>query len=579
MARRVAGTLIAAVTLLFVIVGFFGTANPGTLVPESSASRGQWPVFTVTGVTDAGRQAGLRVGDVLDYRLLTPLERYRFGLWDSGVIPATTDSTALGIVAANQSFTIPYLRDGKKIAIVQRTASAGLSDQIATVFTDVLSGFCALFAALLLVRGRDRASFLAGVFLAFLGTCGLPFVYGFNGFYTIASLSVPSEAWIGIVGQVCGLVALYLFAESLLPAQTRPLVRWLCRALYAPMVVFATASNAIAARFLALGDVDSMTLNYFMVPLYLVGLAVVLAMVWYASIDRHQTQRISVRIIFWSLLVGFSGVVFNAFCIGFLNGAWPLDGAFGLTLLAMPVGFAYVIFTRSLYDVDFFVSRAALYAILLGIVVAVIALTESFLDHVALGRFGNIALSFAIPIALGLSMRWIGGNVERFLQGTLYRDKTAAHERLRALASDFAEAHDPDVLARQVIVEIHRTFKCSCAVYRHDGTAYVPSVAEGFDHRLTVVAQDDPAFMRLRRSRATVDLRSFETALPRHGLLFPLIVVGRVYGAILVGVRPHDQWYDPDDQSVIRSVASELAAALLWLRDNSTPRAAYSLLQ
>jgi hypothetical protein len=74
------------------------------------------------------------------------------------------------------------------------------------------------------------------------------------------------------------------------------------------------------------------------------------------------------------------------------------------------------VFTKNLYDVDFFVSRAALYAILLGIVVAVIALTESFLDHDVLGRFGNIVVSFAIPIVLGLSMSWIGGRRARSRQ-------------------------------------------------------------------------------------------------------------------------------------------------------------------
>ena len=257
MARRVAGTLIAAATLLFVVVSFFGTANIGTLVPESSGSRGQWPVFTVTGVTDAGREAGLRVGDVLDYRRLTPLERYRFDLWDSGVIPqAALGTTAFGSVAANESFTIPYLRNGKVVPIVQRTDSAGLSDQVAAIVTDILSAFCAIFGALLLVRGRDRASFLGGIFLALLSMGGLPFVYGFNGFYAIEALAVPSEVWI-MLGQVGVVLALYLFAESLLPSQTRPAVRWICRALYAPLIIVDLVSNYIAVRFLTLGDVDS----------------------------------------------------------------------------------------------------------------------------------------------------------------------------------------------------------------------------------------------------------------------------------------------------------------------------------
>jgi hypothetical protein len=572
MARRVASALISAATLLFVIVSFFGTANQGSLVRYESSYRGTWPVFTVTGVTDAGERAGLRPGDVLDFRKLTPLERYRFDMWDSGpvsVLQNVGNGAALGFVAANQQFTIPYTRQGREVRIVRRTEAAPWNDRFAAILTDIFNGFCVIFGALLLIRGRDRASLLGGLFLLATSVSGLNYMYGYDGFFTIGSVAVASQILEPTIGLATS-VLLYLFAESFLPVTTPPVVKWIGRTLYAPSLLFINIIGLYyAVRYLIIGDVDPLANigQYFSGPAYFLGILTVLAVVWYASIERQQTQRISVRIIFWSLLAGFSGIFVNMIFIGMLSAEWPLDGLLGLTMMALPVGFAYVVFTKNLYDIDFFVSRAALYAILLGIVVAVIALTESFLDHVALGRFGNIVVSFAVPIVLGLSMRWIGGRVESALQSTLYRDKVAAHERLLALVEDFSEAHNPDMLAGQVIAEIHRTFKTHCAVYHHDGAAYVPYVAEGFERRPAPVPQDDPAFMRLRRSRSVVDLRSFETALPRHGLLFPLTVVGRVYGAIFVGARPHDQWYDPDDQSVLRSVASELASALLWLRD------------
>ena len=569
MARRVAGSIVAAATLLFVVVSFWGTANPGLLVQYWTGATGTWPAFTVTGVTAAGRAAGLRPGDVLDYRRLTPYERYSLDLWDSG--PTANVATFVGgILPANASFNIPYMRNGAEVTIVHRTVPAPWSDNMAVILTDVLAGFAAVFGALLMIRGRERASFFGGLFLSTMSVAGLPFVYGFDGFYAIKSLALGSLV-ISVVLLPVVLVTLYLFVGSLLPDEVGMPTRWVFRLLYLPVVVFTCITVYLALRFVAIGDVNSFShvVGLAVAVSYDISIAVVLAMAWYASVEPHQTQRVSVRVIFWSLLIGFSGIVANTMTVGFANAQWPLDGALSLTLLAIPFGLAYVVFTKNLYDIDFFVSRAALYAILLAIVVAVIALTENFLDHVALGRYGNIAFSFAVPIALGLSMRWIGGRVEAMLQSTLYRDKTLAHETLRSLAEDFAEAHDPDALARRVVVEIHKTFKGACAVYRQEGAAYVPYAAEGFERALAPVPQDDPAFMRLRRSRSTVDLRTFETALPHRGLLFPLSVVGRVYGAIFVGARPHEQWYDPDDQSVIRGVARELAAALLWLRDNA----------
>lgn len=130
----------------------------------------------------------------------------------------------------------------------------------------------------------------------------------------------------------------------------------------------------------------------------------------------------------------------------------------------------------------------------------------------------------------------------------------------------------PKDSAGRVAREIHKQFNAQTAVYRFANDGYAPCAAEGVDlARLPFIAQDDPVFMRLRRSRIPVDTRQFDTALPFTGLAFPLIVLGRVYGAILAGSRPHGQWYDPDDQEVIAAVARELGTALLWLRSDSAP--------
>ncbi|HKU69157.1 MAG TPA: hypothetical protein VJP85_15400 [Candidatus Baltobacteraceae bacterium] len=58
-----------------------------------------------------------------------------------------------------------------------------------------------------------------------------------------------------------------------------------------------------------------------------------------------------------------------------------------------------------------------------------------------------------------------------------------------------------------------------------------------------------------------------ETAVPCHGMLFPLATFGRTSGALLVGGRPHQQSYDPDDQSLFAELSHELGIALLCLRD------------
>ncbi len=572
MTRTVVGALISVATLVFVVASIFGTLNQGSIVRYESSSRGAWPVFTMTHVTKAGRDAGLRPGDVLDFRLLTPLERYRFNLWGSGPVSGYNggDDVTLGSVGAEQTFSLPYQRDGKIVRILRRTTSAPWNDRVSALVSDVLSVFSAIFGALLLLRGRDRASLLGGLFLEALAISGLPFMWGFNGFFAIGPLAVAS--WVvTVLTTALSLVLLYLFAESFVPVQVSPVALWAFRVLYAPNVILLAVFGYFEIRYMFVGDVDAQQsgLAFALAIAYILGFVVVLAAVWFASVEPRQRQPLTVRIIFWSLVVAFSGPTVDAVVTGLWNLSLPFDGALGLTIMVMPVAVAYVVFTKNVYDLDFFVSRAALYAILLGVIVAVIALTESFLDHVFLGRFGNIAVSFAIPILLGLSMRWIGGHIENGLQRTLYREKKAAHDRLLAMVEDFSEAHDPDALARHAIGEIYRTFKGACAIYRFDEGVYTPYAIHGFERAPEVVPQDDPAFMRLRRTHATVDVRGIETLLPRNGLLLPLTVVGRVHGGIYVGARPHSQWYDPDDQFVLRTIAAELAAALLWLKDEA----------
>lgn len=239
-----------------------------------------------------------------------------------------------------------------------------------------------------------------------------------------------------------------------------------------------------------------------------------------AAATSRGAGAAAVRVLFVSSLIGFGAdSVFEIANIvtgtlGFVVPIWAVYGLLAAWIILI-AGYLYAIFAGRLYDVDFFINRTVVYGIVIAIVAGALALIESFIERTAVGHAGSLVLSLIATVLLGLSLRWIGQRVEAVVEHTFYRGKLAAHERLRALADDFAEAHNADGLAPRVARELHKQFGARTVIYRFDDNGYAPCAADGIElGRLAVIDQDDPVFMRLRRSRRQVDTRELDTALP-----------------------------------------------------------------
>jgi hypothetical protein len=537
--------LVAATYITIVAVGY---AHLGTLPrlatykPTSSTSE------IVASVTPTGRAAGLRAGDIID--------RTRLSSADLEFIGRTIPT---GIAGTNYRF--PVIRNGAPTELsfeLQPAHDRTLRDSLDIALRIIMT----LTGLFLIARGRDALSLYAGLYFA-----TWPLAQGFSFTYNAAGLSVAVILqFTSIVILVAGFMARFLFGYELLPKPTG-------RAIAASFYVFAVAitlTEGICAIVrltpvytplqvsAAWGFVyGAMQPIANIVTLLLIGLAVVL-------MDREKAK--SVRIIFWAFAVGLAGPTVN----GVLNLAGqpiPLYGALNLTYLVPAVVLPYVLFTRRLIAIDFFVSKAAIYAIVLSIIVGVFVLLERLLEQLALSRTASIALQLAVPLALGFSLKWIERGTESFVERLLYRSKLRATDRLNALASDFPHMHDISALTRRVTDEVRREMRLPGVVlYQQEEEAYIPiSEAPAGAPLHPPVGIDDPAFVRLRSTHKPVETAGFQTSVAAAGLLIPLVVFGKVTGALYCQYRESGERFDPDEVDVLANLARDLAVAMVWM--------------
>jgi GAF domain-containing protein len=77
-----------------------------------------------------------------------------------------------------------------------------------------------------------------------------------------------------------------------------------------------------------------------------------------------------------------------------------------------------------------------------------------------------------------------------------------------------------------------------------------------------VITADDAAIACLRADMQDVDLADIQSALTGEGYGFALAVQGRLIGVLVVRGRDDAEAFDPEERSLVRALAREVAHAL-----------------
>jgi hypothetical protein len=489
--------------------------------------------LTVTSVAYARNGTPMLPGDVILLDRMTPAQR----------VLATHDSSAVGEV---ESMVVQ--RDGRTIRLAATVASPEPASYWAPSFAVKI--VMLLAGVFLLWRGRDAASLHYGIASSFFAVAILPLS---DAILSPAARNID-EALAQVFAGISAF-ALYLTFEDLARGAIREKVLTACRIVVAACSLLFIA-NAVEFSFARSGSgcfVPALfVLRY---PALMVALAVMLGVLGTTFIRATGLQRQRVRWVFWSTIVGFSGVVL-----------WLIDPALRaavLTSVVITIGYAYAILRHRVIDVGFVINRAIVFTTVTGVVFAVFALVSTLVEKLTLPSGESIVVQSAVALALAFSFDFGYKRVERLIDQVFFRDRHNAEVAVRRFTDEarFA-ANAAGLLGRALSVVCTSLRATAACVYEEHSGSFRLAAASGRESFPQVITADDAAIACLRADMQDVDLADIQSALTGEGYGFALAVQGRLIGVLVVRGRDDAEAFDPEERSLVRALAREVAHAL-----------------
>ncbi len=253
----------------------------------------------------------------------------------------------------------------------------------------------------------------------------------------------------------------------------------------------------------------------------------------------------SANIVYWvgNAFAPSSPNVLEAFGI-FVNVAWFI----------VPLGLTYSLLYRKLLDISFAVNRAAVFSIVSIIVVGAFVLVEWLLGgwlHDA-SHAANVAVSAALALALGFSVRFVHARVDGFVDNVFFRKRHENEQAIRKLAREAPYITEAKTLLERTVSTLEL----------HAGASSVIALLDDDHGRYGSVDENDPALVELRTFHEPLDLHSVErTAIPGE-LAYPMASRGRLVGALVIGAKATGETYAPDESDAIAQLAHAVGVAL-----------------
>lgn len=218
-----------------------------------------------------------------------------------------------------------------------------------------------------------------------------------------------------------------------------------------------------------------------------------------------------------------------------------------------PLGLTYAVLSRRLLDIGFVLNRAAVFTGVSLLVVGLFTLAEWALGGWlnTASRVANVAVSAAIVVALGFSLRQIHARVDRFVDAVFFRKRHEDEFAIKRFTREVAFITEADVVVRRAVETLRQ---------HADASAVELLLSDGAGH-FGMVDENDRALVTMRASHEIVDLNTVDTAL-RGEFAFPMIARGQLMGALVVGPKCSGEPYAPDESQAIAQLAHAVGVAL-----------------
>ena len=500
-------------------------------------------------VTAADGAAGLRAGDIVD-------------LPQTEIRARTAQAfhyTPTQAGRAGERVTLIVDRDGRRLAVpytLQHT------DTWLTFAGQLLFKLIALgIGGLVLWRGAGTASLLLGIWCASLAI-GLPDAWW-------GTLPVAGRIGGGLLTAVlwtCAPFILYLFVESLSTGVTR-LERIIARIFMVAFTVPEIVLNAVDTTAQAISGCALVAPSSRFADVFFTASQLVIIAFFALSYSRTTgLAKQRVRWVFWAFILSRIGVLLNL-SNRLLVHPVQLSGLEWATVLIFPLGCTYAILRHRIIDVNFVLNRTLVLTMLTSFIIGIFIVIEDLLRTVAASHTAGLVVEMVVALAIGFSFNAMHRYLEGAVARMIFRAKYEAANVLRRLADEAPFMESADALLVRTVRDARRASGAAYVlIYERNAEAYRLTARAGNSAAAETLPTDDLAFVRMRSSRAPVDLADVSSALGNDGVAFPLSARGALTGAMICSRRPNGEAYDPDEIALLASVAHEVGAEVNAIR-------------
>jgi hypothetical protein len=224
-----------------------------------------------------------------------------------------------------------------------------------------------------------------------------------------------------------------------------------------------------------------------------------------------------------------------------------------------PLGMTYALLNRRILDIGFALNRVVIFSAVSVIIVGIFVLAEwvfgTWLQRVS--HTASLLAGAAVALALGLSIRFVHARVEHILDRVFFRKRHEDEQGIRRFAREAAYMSDADALIARTVDVLER----------YADASFVRLALDEGVGRYGPVSENDPAILSLRTWHRVVDLHAIDSQLEGE-FAYPMVARGRLVGALVLGPKHSQESYAPDESQAIEELAHGVAGAMDILMQN-----------
>ncbi len=245
--------------------------------------------------------------------------------------------------------------------------------------------------------------------------------------------------------------------------------------------------------------------------------------------------------------------------------------ALAVLAISIPLTVAYAVIRRHVFDIEFAISRALVYAAITSLVAGSFLLVDWFMSaQFAQTRF-TLTAEVILALAIGSWLNMLHRSVDRFVDSTFFRQRHLAEERLKKAAAAIGRAESHEVVDRFLVHEPLRALDLTSAAIFHRDSAghFVKETAIGSEFRgKTQLTSSDPLVLHLLAEERAVRLADVtwpSDGSPSHFgdavIAMPVLLRDELVAIVLYGPHHSGADIDPDEVRGMAQLVERAGAA------------------